>query len=102
MRRELKRWGYTDPTKILRIVDDDGKVLSWALLTPPKRHRPNTPATRGFQVYTRASERRKGHAKALYRRAVQIAHGKASVYVEPHDKRSEDFFTSVINGKKKA
>jgi hypothetical protein len=68
-------------TRVVRLTDNGGRIISWALV----RKRPGPGDKWDFQCYTRKSHRRKGFAKIVYDKAVQVSHGRHNMVVHPHD-----------------
>lgn len=97
MFHDLPYWGskYPSRTHVLTLHDDSGKLLAWALVTPYYLYDWNTDKDnlvgKEFQVYTRASERRKGYAQKLYRKAYSRW---GNMIVTIHDDPSRGFFKS--------
>lgn len=86
----LEDWRYEPETKVIRLTDDDGRILSWGLV-----HVYDARGNKDFQIYTRASERRKGYGKMVYDKAVQVCRGRASMIVHPHSDPSTAYFNKL-------
>ena len=77
--------------RVIRICDDEGKLLAWALLQP----REINDLKKGYLVYfyTRATHRRRGLGKRLMR---QVQKYDPKPEVCPHDSRSGGFFRNYV------
>lgn len=80
---DLQDLRYDVRAKVFMVTDEAGTVLSWALVQP------NVFGENDFQVYTRKSERRKGHATRLFRQAHK-RYGE--LVTHKHDPKSTGFF----------
>lgn len=92
MLETLEDYQYIPGTRVIRLTDCDGRILSWALVVP-------YPSTRNkkrkdLNIYTRASERNKGYGRIVYQKAVQVAQGRKNLVVHPNDK-NRPFFNKV-------
>lgn len=72
-------------TRIWMILDDNDRLLSWALLTPA----PPTRSGYDAQFYTRKSERGKGYGSILMDKVLVIT---KNPHVFPHSHESGYFF----------
>jgi len=97
---ELEDYRHQPDARVIRLRDATGRVLSWGLVhkvhKAKKKNKEDPSYWRwDFQVYTRASERCKGYGTLIYRKAVQVAHGRDRLIVHPHSTASDAYFDKV-------
>ena len=81
---EYLMWPWApDYGEALRLFDDNGKFVAWALVFRHDRKM-------HFYCWVKTRERRKGYGKELIRIAKEI--WNEPLEVKAHDKRSSDFF----------
>lgn len=83
---EIKHGNLRRKTRIWMILDDNDRLLSWALLTPAPPTRPGYDA----QFYTRKAERGKGYGSVLMDKVLEVT--KRPPHVFPHSHESGFFF----------
>lgn len=89
---EVRRYCQDKNARVIRVTDDDGKIVSWGLM---RKLWYRETGEWDLMLYTRSSERKKGYGKMIYQKAMQVAHGRDKLQVHPHDLRSNSFFDSV-------
>lgn len=95
MQYDLSDWRWDVRTYVLRLTDETGKLLAWALVLP---NRGNYYGSKlAIELYTRVSERRKGYATRLFKLAEKrfgVTKDKKKLITYP-DPKSREFFKSV-------
>lgn len=81
-----------DECMLYLLRNEEGTPIAWAFIFPAWY-----PEEMNYYTFTREDERRKGHGKALYERAVkEYAKVDKKMKVHPWDPRSHGFYDSVV------
>lgn len=87
---KVDEFRYDIRAKVISLRDQDGRLLAWGLIYP-SYYTSGKDCEFNLQLYTRASERRKGYGTRILNKAKRSAEGSKFI-VFPHDGASEDFF----------